>query len=94
MSQWTDLFGLVVDVGSHLAQDHLMTDLRIGQFCSLLGHDLPHHSSNRVLLGALDPTVAKGYNVDSGQILVDRVGGEYPIDSRATSSHKAPQVVG
>ena len=70
-----------------------MADLRLRELRRFLRDNLPHHLSDRVFLGAFDSSVAERDNVHSSQVLVDRVGSENAIHSRATSTHEASEII-
>src|SRR2546421_721282 len=54
---------------------------------------LPHDLSYCMFLGAFDASVAKCDGVHSGQVLVDRAGGENAVHSCAASSDEASEIV-
>src|SRR6267143_2503926 len=93
MSQWTDLLGLIVNIRSHLAKNHFMTKLRVGKTLSLLSHNLPHHTPDRMLLRTLHAAMTERDNIDTHQILVWRLTREYSIDTSTSTSHETSQVV-
>src|SRR5207245_5719414 len=93
MTQGADFLGFVVDVGSHLSENHFMAELRVRELGRFFCNDLAHYLTYPVLLRAVYPAVAEGYDVDSCKIVVNCSTGENPIATSTSTPDKASEIV-
>src|SRR5207245_2001643 len=85
MAQRAHFLGFVVDVGSHLSEDHFVAELRVSKLRRFRCDDLAHDLSYAVFLGPVYPAVAESYDVDSCEIVVHCSTCENPIDTSTSS---------
>src|SRR6266704_1956668 len=93
VSQRADFLCIVVDVGSHLSKDHLMTELRVRELRRFFCNDLAHDLSYAVFLRTVDPAMAESDNVDPCKIIVNCSTGENAVAAGAASPYEASQIV-